>query len=343
MSNLYLILKCKINIMKYQICPFCKKEFLSNNGKHPYICAKKDNLNLSKDEIRFELIKTNFSKLADKDFLQNIYINENYSLNKIVKIYDINRKQLENLLIFYGFHLKGYSEGALSSMEDKKKTNILKYGVENPSQIEEIKDKKRKTFLKNYGVDNIRKSKDFYTYINNKIIEKYGITREELASIKSKEVWLLKTEEEKDIWLANSIHKQRKSSHQGIITSKAENKIASLCIELGLNIETSFTIYYNKRNRFVYDILLKDYNIIIEYNGDLYHANPIIYKETDILKFPIERTAKEIWIKDDIKNQFAKKYGYTVIFLWEKEFNENKFHLREWLLNKLKENGLQIT
>lgn len=47
-------------------------------------------------------------------------------------------------------------------MKEKiKTTNKEKFGVDNPSQNEEIKEKKKKTYIKNYGVEHYSQTKKF--------------------------------------------------------------------------------------------------------------------------------------------------------------------------------------
>lgn len=50
----------------------------------------------------------------------------------------------------------------LSETKEKiKKTNLEKYGCENPLQNNSIKEKVKQTCLEKYGVDNFSKTKDF--------------------------------------------------------------------------------------------------------------------------------------------------------------------------------------
>jgi hypothetical protein len=81
-------------------------------------------------------------------------------------------------------------------------------------------------------------------------------------------------------------------------------------------------IKYKEKNYF-YDFC---YNKkIIEFNGDLWHANPKIYNENDCPNiFNRNITAKQIWEKDNIKNNIAKNKNYDVFVIWEKDYNENK-------------------
>jgi len=77
------------------------------------------------------------------------------------------------------------------------------------------------------------------------------------------------------------------------------------------------------------DIVNFEKKIIIEYNGDLYHANPIIYKPDDYIKM-IKMTAKEKWKKDRAKNFRLRRLGWQVIVIWENEWNND----RQSVLNK---------
>lgn len=69
---------------------------------------------------------------------------------------------------------------------------------------------------------------------------------------------------------------------------------------------------------FIYDFFIPSYNLIIEYNGDYWHANPEIYNEDKIFD---GRTAKEIWEKDKLKKEIAEDNGYEFKTIWEKEYN----------------------
>ena len=71
--------------------------------------------------------------------------------------------------------------------------------------------------------------------------------------------------------------------------------------------------------------MIKNTNIILEINGDYWHANPSIYESEDLLNFAWGRKkAKEIWSKDEIKRLLAEKHNYKVIYLWEFEIIKTK-------------------
>lgn len=82
-----------------------------------------------------------------------------------------------------------------------------------------------------------------------------------------------------------------------------------------LNVEytaNGFLYAYN------WDLIFKN-KIIIEIQGDFWHANPKYYKETDILLDGL--LAKDVWNKDNNKRKLVESKGYTVHYLWENDIN----------------------
>jgi hypothetical protein len=60
---------------------------------------------------------------------------------------------------YVNYHRNGNKDGFYTCKTCKtKNTNLEKWGVENPSQLDSIKEKKRDTFTKNWGVDHPSKS-----------------------------------------------------------------------------------------------------------------------------------------------------------------------------------------
>ena len=73
-----------------------------------------------------------------------------------------------------------------------------------------------------------------------------------------------------------------------------------------------------------YDFVILEKKLIIEFNGDLYHANPLYYKQDDIPKFRGNKiTSKQIWEMDMNKVQNAVDLGFTVITIWENDLLKN--------------------
>jgi hypothetical protein len=87
---------------------------------------------------------------------------------------------------------------------------------------------------------------------------------------------------------------------------------------------------YDRENKRYYliDFFIKEKNIGIEFNGDIWHANPIKYKPND-KPFPFQRnlTAQDIWKKDKVKNDFLKTKLTKLIIIWESDLYKDGIDL----------------
>ena len=88
---------------------------------------------------------------------------------------------------------------------------------------------------------------------------------------------------------------------------------------------------FSKERRYIYylDFYIADLSLNIEFNGDIFHANPEIYSLTDRPNpFKKDLTSEEIWIKDKIRIENIKKYhNIDTIVIWEKDFKSNSFNI----------------
>lgn len=72
---------------------------------------------------------------------------------------------------------------------------------------------------------------------------------------------------------------------------------------------------------YIYDFIDIDGKKIIEYNGDMYHANPKKYKETDTPHpYRKNKTSQEIWESDKIKIKTAEDNGFEILTIWDSEY-----------------------
>ena len=284
-----------------KICPFCGKK-VKVLGKHLLHCKLIPN-NLSRDEIKLIGIES----YVYKDFLKDLCEDYNnlYSLPDLRKKYGIDLKNICWCLQYSGIKLRNISESQHKISKIKsKKTCLEKYGVENPSQVPEIQKKKEETFIKHYGVNNIWKTKEYAEFTSKR--------------------WASYNKEKK----LELIHKW---THQEGCISKLENKIVNMLNNLNIPIETQFKFskYFHK-----YDIYIKNTNVLVEIQGDFWHANPQKYNENDILNFPGNKqiAVKDIWKKDLQNIHYAESQGYKVIQIWEQDIN-NCDNLEIYLLD----------
>ena len=86
---------------------------------------------------------------------------------------------------------------------------------------------------------------------------------------------------------------------------------------------------------FLYDFVDEKSKKIIEFNGDMYHANPKMYEANDYPHpFRKELTASEIWEKDKEKKVLAEKYGYVVLYIWDSDVRRVSKERYQEILNK---------
>lgn len=73
--------------------------------------------------------------------------------------------------------------------------------------------------------------------------------------------------------------------------------------------------------RFVFlDYYIKELKLNIEYNGDVFHANPIMYKKDDMPNPFTNETAEEIWYKDNEKLKLLElDHNIRTIVIWESD------------------------
>lgn len=82
-----------------------------------------------------------------------------------------------------------------------------------------------------------------------------------------------------------------------------------------------FKINNPKGGVYVYDFIDVVSKKIIEYNGDMYHANPKKFKENDTPHpYRKSKTSIEIWESDKNKLDVANDNGYEVLVIWDSEY-----------------------
>jgi DNA mismatch endonuclease (patch repair protein) len=75
------------------------------------------------------------------------------------------------------------------------------------------------------------------------------------------------------------------------------------------------------------DFYLPEGNIALFVDGGIWHADPRLYKADDTLFFKFKTskkewkivTAKDVWEKDRLHDDYLKSKGYNVIRFWERE------------------------
>lgn len=86
--------------------------------------------------------------------------------------------------------------------------------------------------------------------------------------------------------------------------------------------------------RYKVDEVDENKKIIIEINGDHWHANPDLYEADNIIGGTGGKTANDIWIKDKKRKKVLKESGYVVFIIWEQHFRSKR--MRKRLIKRLR-------
>jgi hypothetical protein len=181
-----------------------------------------------------------------------------------------------------------------------------------------------------------------YTNTKNYFVEKYG---HEDGTKKYLEINKKKSVNNPQI-LAEKLGVSIDDAIQIIINRQKQFFTSNLEIEFIKNIEekigpldhTSLKNPFGKwsetlKSYVVFDI--KHKNCIIEFNGDYWHANPAIYRDTAIIR---GKTAIEVRTRDMLKLQTAKYYGFKTLVIWESDYKRNKqetiMEVVKWILSE---------
>ena len=102
-----------------------------------------------------------------------------------------------------------------------------------------------------------------------------------------------------------------------------------------------FGKYLHEIGRYVFfDFFDETTGRIIEFNGDYWHANPLVYESDSIIHMPAKTTklAKDIWQWDEARNKaIESEYGYKVLVIWQKDWLENPDEVLQGCLKFLSE------
>lgn len=171
-----------------------------------------------------------------------------------------------------------------------------------PGTDDHSKNKRRQTFLTKYGVDHNWKNKDIREKCDITTISRYGKSIGEMG---------------RDALLSRG--------HTSI-----ESTIAQLLSKHNIPFKRNYYIYFNDREYKVYDFYLTQHRLLIEADGDYWHANPKYYLELNEIQ--------HINVKNDqFKNELAKNEGIFLLRFWEEEIHKNDFETV--LLKAIQEHG----
>lgn len=318
---------------------------------------------IKRDDFKFQFLMYNYSelKLYSKDYLEHLYLDQQFSLPDFKNQFELSYRSTTFLLNYFSIECRTQSESQLTTNTRNKMETTCKekYGAINPlSKGTEPFNKRNNTIQERYGVNNVYQVQSVIDKITETHLLKYGAkrltdgqkisdTRNNFTSEKWKEI-NAKTKQTRDNWT----DEEKKKNSEKISTAVKKwwanisdemlesiffpsgkmNKLESRISAALTRISVPFT-YSKFVAKKQFDFRIHETNILIEVNGDFWHANPRIYKSTDTVKIPNgNTTAENIWNKDKKKKQLAESYGYKVLYLWEYDISKlSDDELDNWL------------
>jgi hypothetical protein len=205
-----------------------------------------------------------------------------------------------------------------------KLTNISKYGYFSPLSNEFIKEKSKKSMIRKYGVDNISKldiikeqrsdtMKENTIKYNKIIFEKYGVDNiSKLEYIKQKKrdttfknYGVENPSQSSEIFERSQISGKKIKKHKCGLMYRGTYELDflnfcelnNIIVQKGLKIEY---IYNNNKKYYHSDFFIPDKNLVIEIKSSYYY-----YKFEDINK---------------VKQLETIKNGYNFIFVFDKDY-----------------------
>lgn len=118
------------------------------------------------------------------------------------------------------------------------------------------------------------------------------------------------------------------------IYEKLDNDYKKDCHFAELNKE--YKIHKFNGGWYLYDFVIKDLKYCIEFNGDVFHANPELFCESDTPN-PYNKTitAKDIWEVDKDKIQRLQNEGFVVKIVWESDYKKDKQFVLDTIINEI--------
>lgn len=300
--------------MKTLTCKICNKGCRS---PHLATCYR----GVGKDDANLDCLLFSFPQLSQVVELLRI---EGTCL-AVAKRLDVPYKRVQEFCRLNNIALPSIQQANANAAKHSRfiETCRQKYGVDNVlSRGTPAFHKKNSTVRNRHGVENVMSLQIVKQQITETHLQKYGVKRvvNGKAISETKQQWT----DEKRLAVATAISVSKaKTAHQRDsafswkslnVPNKLESKVAQWLSELGIPYEFSFWIAGKQ-----YDFRVG--SLLIEVQGDFWHANPKRYAGHDILTFPGRKkvAALSIWEKDRQKKDLAASRGFEILYLWEDE------------------------
>lgn len=274
------------------------------------------------------------------NLLKQLYEHDGYSLIEIVPIFNekFNRtkpsifNKINKLKLKHSTEQISKIKQRLNSGEKNGMFGIVSVNKglnkNNSDRIKKASKKISKTRKKMYKLGQIPSLKGEGNPMFGKKSWNHGLTKHTDDRIKKASKKLSKTR--KKIW--ESFSEDEKNEKIGKLTEirnlcRKDTKIEIIIKNILENLNINFIKNYRKDN-FVFDFWLTDYNLIIECNGDYWHGNDLFFKK-------LNETQIKNRERDQRKISYINDKKMEVIILWEHEILYNLEEVKNILWQRL--------
>ena len=255
-------------------------------------------------DYKFKYITHNNPEISHEVF-HKLYVNEKWSITMLCNKYKLDIKSICYLLNYF---------------------KIIIRSIKETRQLSEYKERIEKTNIERFGsINPLSKGTVPFIQRNKTIVDKYDCEN---------------VFQRLDLFIDNWTNLGKHSK-----ISSLNKKLYTILADLNIEYIPEFSLRYKTedgKNRWkTYDVKIG--NILIEVNGDYWHANPIKYTEDTIFNFPNSKiTAKEIWNLDKYKELIANQNNYTLLTIWENELKDIE-NVKQRIKNKIDKKDIEIT
>lgn len=314
-------------------CKYCGKviHIVDSCIDIPSICNNKECRSQNMKSITSSFSKEKVDKIKEKrkKTCISIYGTTTPSQNEEVK-----EKARQTNLERYGTEWTCQAESVKSKIQQ---TFLNNYGTTSPMKNEEVKKKMKDTCIKRYGVDNIKKS----SKIKEIFLEKYGVENSNLIGKDPQKIEIYKSPEKLKAYFDENKGKTLKEISESLGFSAYQiGKILhtygldeyvgeTVGTSIGENSLVSFiSDLIGKENIIVrdrqticpleLDILIPSKKIALEYNGNFWHSDAMLYfkKDRDTTELDVKRYHLR-------KTELCKEKGVRLIHIFEYEWQDN--------------------
>jgi len=313
-------------------CPFCNKSYESTKSYTTHI--RRSEKERFSDEL--ELVQHLCDTFYGKD--TTLELVTRYKEEQLCA-FDLSKEHsyVLQLISLLGLKRTNSQEKLTERYKNKYISTIKeKYGDEytNVSQVTSVREKINNTLADKHGSadDYYKRQREFmkigydvFCSDQDKLNQRhqnmmstfqttYGVSnaaqipevRQKISSARKREIAQMSVDERR--------LRTQKAREAVNYESSLEVRVKKCLVDISEDfIQHQFLWGYN------FDVMLRG-KILIEVNGDFWHANPTKYVATDVLLGDL--TAEKIWLKDKRKVDRATAEGYTVITLWENEIRQ---------------------